>query len=619
MTTHQGDKEDPLRRQPMQERRRKLGDILIERGLISETQRQQALEQQRKEYKRFGEILKDLRFVVESELIKAIAFQLGVDTFDLASYEPEERLANSIPEEMARRTKSVPVDIVENGEVLKVAVLDPMDVAKLDDLKRLAELEIEPIIGTRNDIDRAIERLYGLSAFFKEFGELSDEEAIEFVQQDEGLEDEYNLQEMAEFAEEAPVVKLVNLVIGKALRDGASDVHIEPAAHYMRIRYRIHGVLIEEEMTPPKRLQSAVTTRIKILANMDIAEKRIPQDGRFHVRLHGMEVDIRVSTLPTYYGEKVVMRLLDSSKDQLHLDKIGFPASSLQIFRDLIKRPNGVLLVTGPTGSGKTTTLYSALSEINTPEKNIVTVEDPIEYQLEMINQVQTNPKAGLTFASCLRSILRQDPDIIMVGEIRDVETAQIAVQASLTGHLVFSTLHTNDAVGAVVRLVEMGVPAYLIANTISGVLAQRLVRTICKECREPYEPNSEIIRQIADRDAFKGFTFMMGRGCNECMNTGYGGQTGIYELLMVTREIRELINQNADSMLITDTARRQGLRLLREDGLDKVLNGITTVEEIMRVTQDIDELEEEADTVQKADTVQNIETETESERVELL
>jgi type II secretory ATPase GspE/PulE/Tfp pilus assembly ATPase PilB-like protein len=441
-----------------------------------------------------------------------------------------------------------------------------MDIAKLDDLKRLANLEIEPIIGTRNDIDRAIERLYGLSAFFKEFSELSEEEAIEFIQLEEGQEDEYDLQEMAEFAEEAPVVKLVNLIIGKALRDGASDVHIEPSAHYLRIRYRIHGVLIEEDMTPPKRLQSAVVTRIKILSSMDIAEKRIPLDGRFHVRLHGMEVDIRVSSLPTYYGEKIVMRLLETNKDQLRLDRIGFPPGELQTFRDLIRRPNGVILVTGPTGSGKTTTLYSGLSEINSPEKNIVTVEDPIEYQLEMINQVQTNPKAGLTFAVSLRSILRQDPDIIMVGEIRDVETAQIAIQSSLTGHLVFSTLHTNDAVGAVIRLVDMGV------------------------------------RQFANVEAFEGFTFTRGRGCGECMNTGYGGQTGIYELLVVTREIRELVNQGAGSTQISDTARRQGLRLLREDGMDKVLQGITTLEEVIRVTQGVEEAEEEAET--EAETV---------------
>ena len=602
MTALRRGKEDPLRDQPMQERRRKLGDILVERDLITEEQIKQALEQQQREYKRFGEILRDMRFVVEGELVKALAYQLGVDTFDLTDYEPEESLASAIPEELARRTRSVPIEIIEEGEVLKVAVLDPMDIAKLDDLKRLANLEIEPIIGTRNDIDRAIERLYGLSAFFKEFGELSEEEAIEFIQLEEGQEDEYDLQEMAEFAEEAPVVKLVNLIIGKALRDGASDVHIEPSAHYLRIRYRIHGVLIEEDMTPPKRLQSAVITRIKILSSMDIAEKRIPLDGRFHVRLHGMEVDIRVSSLPTYYGEKIVMRLLETNKDQLRLDRIGFPPGELQTFRDLIHRPNGVILVTGPTGSGKTTTLYSGLSEINSPEKNIVTVEDPIEYQLEMINQVQTNPKAGLTFATSLRSILRQDPDIIMVGEIRDVETAQIAIQSSLTGHLVFSTLHTNDAVGAVIRLVDMGIPSYLIANTVIGVLAQRLVRTICKTCREPYEPDPELVRQFANVEAFEGFAFTRGRGCSECMNTGYGGQTGIYELLVVTREIRELVNQGAGSTRISDTARRQGLRLLREDGLDKVLQGITTLEEVIRVTQDVEEDEEKAET--EAETV---------------
>ncbi len=596
MTAIRRGKEDPLRDQPMQERRQKLGDILREKGLINDGQIEKVIEQQRKEYKRFGEIIRDMRFVPETELIRALAEQLDVNVFDLTDYEPDERTSKLFPEDVARRSRAVPVAIVEEGEVLQVAVLDPLDIAKLDDLKRLAGMEIEPVIGTRNDIERAIERLYGLSAFFREFGELSDEESIEFVQvQDEARDEEdFNIQEMAESAEEAPVVKLVNLVIGKALRDGASDVHIEPSQHFIRIRYRIHGVLIEEEMAPPKRLQSAVVTRIKILAAMDIDEKRIPQDGRFHVRLHGMEVDIRVSTLPTFYGEKTVMRLLETNKDQLRLDRIGFPEEQLQEFRHLINQPNGVLLVTGPTGSGKTTTLYSALSEINSPDKNIVTVEDPIEYQLEMINQVQTNPKAGLTFAASLRSILRQDPDVIMVGEVRDGETAQIAVQASLTGHLVFSTLHTNDAVGAIVRLVDMGIPNYLIANTVTGVLAQRLVRTICTSCREEYEPESEILRQFADLSNFKGYTFTHGRGCSECLSTGYSGRIGIYELLRVTREIRNQINISADSAILTDIARGQGLKLLRDDGLAKVMAGVTTIEEVLRVTQNVDEAEAE-------------------------
>jgi len=509
MTAIKRGKDDPLREQPMQERRRKLGDILKERGLISDSQIDKVIEQQRKEYKRFGEIIRDMRFVPETDLVRALADQLNVDIFDLIDYEPDEAVAKKFPEDVARRVRAVPIQTIEDGEVLQVAVLDPLDIAKLDDLKRLAGMEIEPVIGTRNDIDRAIERLYGLSAFFREFGELSDEDSLEFVKaDDQEFDDDYDIQEMAESAEEAPVVKLVNLVIGKALRDSASDIHIEPSQNHLRIRYRIHGVLMEEDMAPPKRLQSAVVTRVKILAAMDIAEKRIPQDGRFHVRLHGMEVDIRVSTLPTYYGEKIVMRLLETNKDQLRLDRIGFPEVQLAEFRHLISQPNGVLLVTGPTGSWKTTTLYSALSEINSPDKNIVTVEDPIEYQLEMINQVQTNPKAGLTFAASLRSILRQDPDVIMVGEIRDAETAQIAVQASLTGHLVFSTLHTNDAVGAVVRLVDMGIPPYLIANTVTGVLAQRLVRTICSHCRAAYEPDPEILVQFAASATFDGFTF---------------------------------------------------------------------------------------------------------------
>jgi type IV pilus assembly protein PilB len=587
-------KRDPLRDQPMQERRKKLGDILVERGLLNESQIEQILDKQTKEYKRFGEIVRDLRMVSETELIKALAQQLGVDVFDLNTYDPAEEIASKIPEDVARRTRSVPIAMTDEGEVLKVAVLDPMDVAKLDDLKRLAGVEIEPVVGSHGDIERAIERLYGLSSFFREFGELSDEEALEFIQLEEGTDEDVDLQEITEIAEEAPVVKLVNLVIAKALRDGASDIHIEPAQHNLRIRYRINGVLIEEDMAPPKRLQSAVITRVKILSSMDIAEKRIPQDGRFHVRLHGMEVDIRVSSLPTYHGEKIVMRLLETNRDQLTLEAIGFPAGALQDFRGLIRRPNGIVLVTGPTGSGKTTTLYSALAEINSPEKNIITVEDPIEYQLEMINQVQTNPKAGLTFASSLRSILRQDPDIMMVGEIRDVETARIAIQASLTGHMVFSTLHTNDAAGAIVRLVDMGIPRYLIANSVVGVLAQRLVRTICTACSDPYEPDPEMLRQLAGTEAFDGFSFKKGKGCSECMGTGHRRQTGIFELLLVTRKIRDLINQGAESADIVEAARDQGLRLLREDGLEKVLSGITTLEEVVRVTQEVEEEEEQ-------------------------
>jgi type IV pilus assembly protein PilB len=580
--------------QPMQERRPKLGDILLERNLINEEQVQQILDLQRREYKRFGEIVRDQRLVSERDLIRALAQQLGVEVFNLNTYDPQEGLASRIPEDVARRTRSVPVEITDEGDLLKVAVLDPMDVAKLDDLKRLAGLDIEPIIGTQTEIERAIERLYGLTSFFRDFDDLSDDDALEFVQLDESRDEDYDIQEITEIAEEAPVVRLVNLIIAKALRDGASDVHIEPSSHHLRIRYRINGVLIEEDMAPPKRLQPAVITRIKILANMDIAEKRIPQDGRFHVRLHGMEVDIRVSTLPTYHGEKVVLRLLETNRDELRLEMIGFPSTELVEFRQLIRRPNGILLVTGPTGSGKTTTLYSALSEINSPEKNIVTVEDPIEYQLEMINQVQTNPKAGLTFASSLRSILRQDPDIIMVGEIRDVETARIAVQASLTGHLVFSTLHTNDAVGAVVRLVDMGIPPYLIANSVMGVLAQRLVRTICDNCRISYEPDPEMLRQFAEVEAFRGFQFTQGKGCTECMNTGYRKQTGLFELLLITRQIRDLINAGAESTAIIEAGSNRGLRLLREDGLDKVLRGITTLEEVVRVTQESEEESEE-------------------------
>ena len=467
---------------------------------------------------------------------------------------------------------------VDNG-TLTLAVFDPFDWATFEDLRISTGKDLKLVLSSQEDILEAVETYYGLggSAMDRMVGSITDEDAAMDI-------DPESTEHIRDMASEAPVIKLVNHIINRAIDTGASDIHLEPFADDLALRYRIDGMLYDFE-APPKRLHSAISTRIKIMAKLDISERRLPQDGRIRIKSQGKDIDIRVSTLPTIYGESVVMRILDRGNIVVNLDNLGFPRRELEQFQTLIKKPYGMILVTGPTGSGKTTTLYASLAKINTPDKKIVTVEDPVEYQLRGVNQIHVKPQIGLTFANGLRSIVRQDPDVIMVGEIRDPETADIAIQAALTGHLVFSTVHTNDAAGAITRLQDMGCESFLISSALLGVLAQRLVRVVCTDCKVSYELDDATKAELKIRRD-RSVKAYRGKGCARCNLTGYRGRIGIYELLVIDDAIRELILSKASAQIIRDRGRRQGLRLLREDGLRKVVQGITTVEEILRVTQ---------------------------------
>jgi general secretion pathway protein E len=465
-----------------------------------------------------------------------------------------------------------------DGNVLTVASADPLNTIITDELRQATGLSVKIVISPAVAITEAIDRTYDGAA-------TPLQRIVEGMEDDGGPDGNEDVNHLRDMAFEAPVVRLVNLLIEGAISSEASDIHIEPFEDTLRIRYRIDGVLYEQE-APPRRLQAAVTSRIKIMAEMNIAERRLPQDGRIRVTLHGQRVDIRVSTMPTVHGESIVMRLLQRSSVFLPLEKLGLPSATLKRYEQLIKRPHGILLVTGPTGSGKTTTLYAALDKINGPGVKIITVEDPVEYQLKGVNQIPVKPKIGLSFAQGLRHIVRQDPDVILVGEIRDLETAEIAIQASLTGHLVFSTLHTNDAPGAITRLQDMGVEAYLVASVLEGVLAQRLVRRICPVCRVPDTPTQ------ADLDALgieapRGTVLFRGKGCEECRGTGYRGRTGIYELFVIDEDARSLILRRASTRDIRQHAIQRGMVTLRMDGFTRACEGLTTVEEILRVTQE--------------------------------
>ncbi|QPJ62930.1 MAG: type II secretion system ATPase GspE [Candidatus Nitronauta litoralis] len=467
---------------------------------------------------------------------------------------------------------------VENGS-LTLAVFDPFDWSTFEDLKISTGKDIKLTLSAPEDIQEAIENYYGLggSAMDRMVGDISDEDA--------DLDQDWeNTEHIRDMASEAPVIKLVNHIINQAIETGASDIHLEPFMEELALRYRIDGMLYDFE-APPKRLQSAISTRIKIMAKLDISERRLPQDGKIRVKTQGKDIDIRVSTLPTIYGESVVMRILDRGNIVVDLEHLGFPKKELELFQQLIKKPYGMILVTGPTGSGKTTTLYAGLSKINTPDKKIVTIEDPVEYQLRGINQIHVKPQIGLTFANGLRSIVRQDPDVIMIGEIRDPETADIAIQAALTGHLVFSTVHTNDAAGAITRLQDMGVESFLLSSAVLGVLAQRLVRVICTECKVSYELDNETKSELGIKKD-RSVKAYRGTGCKNCNTTGYKGRMGIYELLIIDDSIRKLILTKSGAQTIRDRGRKLGMNVLREDGLRKVIRGLTTVEEIMRVTQ---------------------------------
>ncbi|MCL4512470.1 MAG: type IV-A pilus assembly ATPase PilB [Candidatus Eremiobacteraeota bacterium] len=561
-----------------------MSELLIEEKLITERQLQKAIDQQKKTGDKLEKILVQLNYVTEKDITEVMGKQMGVAFVDLDVQEIDSELIKTIPEHLARRYKVVPVGQV--GSKLSVAMADPLNVLAIDDIRLITGFDIQPMIATEASITRIIDRNFGVTELAEveetvKTLEASDAgSALEAVQEEE----EISVDKLKELVDEAPIVRVVNLIISQAINDKASDIHVEPEAKQVRVRYRIDGVL-HDVMSPPKHIQAPMISRIKIMSSMDIAERRVPQDGKIHLKHNNKEFDLRVSTIPTVHGEKAVLRILDKSSVMLGLDKLGFYPDIKEKLEGMILKPYGMILVTGPTGSGKSTTLYSCLNKINTGVQNIITIEDPVEYQLPGVNQVQVNEKAGLSFANALRSFLRQDPDIIMVGEIRDTETARIAIEAALTGHLVLSTLHTNDAPSAINRLVDMGIEPFLIASALIGVQAQRLARLICPNCKEPYTPPQEAVRKFGlGMYAGEEINFYKGRGCDACKNTGYKGRSGIYELMMMTDRIRGLTLQKASSTEIRKAALEEGMRTLQDDGIRKVLDGITSIEETLRV-----------------------------------
>ncbi len=565
-------------------RRKELDELLVENGLVTERQLIKAKDQASKLGDPVQKILINMGFVTEKDITEMIGMQMGVRFVDLDEIDIDAELARSVPEHLAQRYNVIP--IAQNDNKLTLAMVDPLNIMAIDDIRLVTGYDIEPVISTEESIKKAIGRQFGSMGLAEVEETVKDISASEFgdMEMDDATDEELSLDKLKELVDEAPIVRVVNLIISQAINDKSSDIHIEPDAKSVRVRYRVDGVL-HEVMQPPKHIQAPMVSRIKIMSNLDIAERRIPQDGKIHLKHDGREFDLRVSTVPCVHGEKVVMRILDKGSVMLGLSKLGFYPEIQQTIENLVIKPYGMVLVTGPTGSGKSTTLYSVLNKVNTVGVNIMTVEDPVEYQIPGINQVQQNVKAGLTFASALRAFLRQDPDIIMVGEIRDGETAQIGVEAALTGHLVLSTLHTNDASGAITRLTEMGIEPFLCSSSIICVLAQRLARTICPNCKESYVPPMESVRKFglaAYTDS--EITFYRGRGCDNCKVSGYKGRTGIHELLVVSDRLRSLILQRASTAEIRQCAIEEGMKTMPDDGLRKVLDGITTIEECLRV-----------------------------------
>jgi len=552
-------------------KRKLLGEILMDEGLISEEQLKAGLEKQKREKGlKIGEALIALGAVTEEDVAKAIWQQRKIPYVDLDSYALDPNVIELVPEKVARAYTALP--LFKIGNALTVAMADPLNLIAVDDLRSKTGCEIEPVISTEGKITRCLDHYYRM-----------DESITQLIQDVAARED--GKKEAADISE-APMIKLANLVIQQAVRDGASDVHIEPGEKEVSVRYRIDGVL-QEIKKLPKSIHEAIASRFKVWGEIDIAKKRSAQDGRFFVNSDGKEIEVRLSTFPTIYGENLVMRILDPTATILELKSLGLPPAIFDSYMKLLKLPEGMVLVTGPTGSGKTTTLYATLDTITSPTLNVITIEDPVEYRLKQIRQTQVNPQAGVTFASGLRAILRQDPDVIMVGEIRDLETAQMAARAALTGHLVFSTLHTNDAPGAVTRLVDIGVEPFLISSGVAGVLAQRLARTICASCKEAFVPPTEVLEQFGIAKQAKGRKFYRGRGCQACRFSGYRGRIGIYEFLLISDPLRDLINEKRSATEIRKAALKNGdLRTLFRDGLEKVAKGITTFEEISRIVQ---------------------------------
>ncbi len=560
----------------------KLGELLIKEGLVTEEQLEKAIQVQKQEGKKIGEVLVKLGLVTEKDIVVTLGKQLNIPYASLAKGllepDPHQDLDKLVPENFARQCWLIPLS--RNLNSLTVAFADPLDVIMMDNLKKMTGCDINPIVASKSDIIQAVDKFYGEKNLLREAVSDSYEAETGVIEIEKPFEEEgLSLDSLIAKAEEAPVVKLVDLFLRQAIKDRASDIHIEPLKERISIRYRIDGVLYE--IPPPARhLFLAIISRIKILARLDIAEKRLPQDGAFTVKAENRIVDLRVSSIPTVHGEKVVLRILDKSQVPLDLSQLGFEPKDLESYRKAVKNPWGLVFLTGPTGCGKSTSLYATLNEIKTPHKNLLSIEDPVEYRLEGINQVQVKPDIGLTFANGLRAFLRQDPNIIMVGEVRDLETAQICVRAALTGHLVLSTLHTNDAPTAIGRLIDIGVPPYLITPSLLVVGAQRLVRKLCPECKEAYEPTPEILGKVK----LTADLIYRPRGCDYCSQTGYRGRSAIFEIMLMNERLRETIARGANYQQLREVARETGMKTLYENGLKKVEQGITSLEEALSV-----------------------------------
>jgi type IV pilus assembly protein PilB len=564
---------------------RPLGRILIKMGKVTRAQVSEALELQKKKRGPIGQLLIEMGYVESGDVHLALAAQVGMESITLDDVDIEQSVVDLVPNQMAHAYRVIPTEYDRDTNTLGVALSSPDNFQATDNLKTLMGFNVVARITTEEDLNKALNRYYPEEAaetindLISELGE--DEDLGKFAGRGESID----LDELKDLAESAPVKKLVNLVLLQAIKDKASDVHFEPFEDEFKMRYRIDGVLFEM-VPPPKYVAMAISSRVKVMAGLDIAERRMPQDGRIELLVSGRPVDLRVSILPTMFGESVVLRVLDRTQVNLDLEQIGFREEELNVFRQLIHKPHGIVVVTGPTGSGKTTTLYSALRERNTVDVKILTSEDPVEYDIDGMLQCQVKPDIGLTFARCLRSFLRQDPDIILVGEVRDIETAQIAVQASLTGHLVFTTLHTNDAPSSIARLLDLGMEPFLLTATLEAVVAQRLLRKICENCKEEYEPTESALFQLGlTPEDIAGRTLYYGTGCDYCNMTGYRGRTAIFEMMVLDDELRELVMKHASSAVLRTEARKRGMRSLREAGLVDIYDGITTIEEVVGAT----------------------------------
>ena len=559
--------------------RKRLGEILIERGKLDAAGLERALRLQQESGEKLGVLLVSLGVVAQRDVSEALALQLGLPLIEAAGYPELPILEERVSARFLRDSHALP--LTEDEHELALAMADPTDTYTMNAFEMVTGRKVRPLVAIPNELDAALERLYGAgkSALGQILGDVEQRDDIGF---------DADVQQLKDLASEAPVIRLVSLIITNALEMRASDIHFEPFENRLIVRYRIDGVLHEVE-SPPRRLSAAVISRIKIMAMLDIAERRLPQDGRIRLRVHGKEIDLRVSTVPTMHGESVVMRILDKGGVALDFKRLGFEDDTLKGFLDVLMEPHGILLVTGPTGSGKTTTLYTALDRLNKPDVKILTVEDPVEYQMPGINQIQVKPQIDLTFANALRSIVRQDPDVIMIGEIRDLETAQIAVQSALTGHLVLSTVHTNDAASTVNRLLDMGVEDYLLTSTVIGILAQRLVRTLCPGCKESYTALPEVVDELGLRkfSTKSDVTLYHAKGCKDCGQTGFIGRVSILEMLPMSDHLRTHVMRHATSTELRAEAIKEGMVTMYEDGMRKAMNGVTTFEEVLRVTRE--------------------------------